>query len=216
MARRSGRGTLGASLFWGGLVLAGCAKTPERSAEAPPSGRNPTVSVEVLASGPSEPARVGGRSGQPVAAVEGVVAATRGQLDEAPPDLLECLLDRGKFRSFAAMLLVTELREELGDEPHTVLVPNDLAFQMLPLERRLEIFELGDTEVMADLLRRHVVRGTFSEEDLAKAGELTTLAGTRIRVEALGGLPVVEGAQVLSSSPTAQGVMHEIDRVLLF
>lgn len=149
------------------------------------------------------------------AAVEGAVAAVQGRAPAPPQELLVALLERGNFRSFAALLLVTELGEELASEPHTVLVPNDRAFQLMPLERRLQLFELGDTDLMADLLRRHIVRGSFSSTDIAHAGELTTLAGTRIQIEELGGLPVVSGAQVLSSQPTTLGVLHEIDRVLL-
>jgi uncharacterized surface protein with fasciclin (FAS1) repeats len=158
---------------------------------------------------------VGGVATGSTAAVEGAVAAVQGRAPVPPQELLVALLDRGNFRSFAALFLVTELGEELTTEPHTVLVPNDRAFQLMPLERRLELFELGDTDLMADLVRRHVVRGSFSSTDIAHAGELTTLAGTRIHVDDLGGLPVVEGAQVLSSQPTTSGVLHEIDRVLL-
>jgi len=181
-------------------------------------------SVETLAAGPSEPvptrptseAPVAERSGTAVA-VEAAVGALEGRLEpeELAPPLLECLLDRPVFRSFAAMLLVTELEKELAGDPYTIFVPNDRAFQLLSLENRLELFEIGDPDLMADVVRRHVVRGLYSAEDVAKAGELTTLAGTRLRIEAIGGLPVVDGAQLLGSRDTDEGMMHEIDRVLL-
>lgn len=176
------------------------------------------TSAEALASGPSEPARARPSEGPPWVtgeAIAGEAGAVQGQVAGPPPSLLECLLDRPVFRSFAAMLLVTELEEELAGEPYTVFVPNDSAFQLLSLERRLELFEIGDLDLMADVVRRHVVRGSFSATDVAKAGQLTTLAGTRIRVDDIGGLPMVDGAQLLGSRETDSGMMHEIDRVLL-
>lgn len=203
--------------------LASCGAGSNHDARAP---QGSGASIEVLAAGPSEPAQTSARtSAPPVAArgstavaVEAAVGALEGRLaqeDEPPPPLLECLLDRPVFRSFAAMLLVTELEKELGGEPYTIFVPNDRAFQLLSLERRLELFEIGDPDLMVDVVRRHVVRGLFSAEDVAKAGELTTLAGTRIRIDEIGGVPVVDGAQLLGSRDTDEGMMHEIDRVLL-
>lgn len=184
-------------------------------------GESGGVPVESLAAAPSEPPPVGRSSWQGHGETTGgAVGAVQGFLDTrpeegAPPSLLECLLERAAFRTFAALLIVTELEQELTDEPYTILVPNDRAFHELSLERRIELFEVGDPDLMGDVLRRHVVQGLYSADDLAKAGELTTLAGTRIRVEAIGGYPVLDDAQLLGSRRIRTGVMHEIDRVLL-
>lgn len=207
------------------LMVAGCAG---QRGEPTHGGQHASEGVDMnaLAAAPSQPVRVGrtrswyghGEDGHGV--VGGAVGAVQGFLETRPaetdpPSLLECLLERSSFRTFVALLVVTNLDAELTRQPYTVLVPNDRAFQRLPLQRRIELFEIGDPDLLGDALRRHVIRGVYSADDLAKAGQLTTLAGTRIHVEPVGGQPVLDDAQLLSSRRLRSGMMHEIDRVLL-
>lgn len=183
------------------------------------------VDMDALAAAPSQPLRVRrpaswyGHGQQGPLVVGGAVGAVQGRLAARPaerdPSLLECLLERPSFRTFVALLVVTNLEAELARQPYTVLVPNDRAFQLLSLERRIELFELGDPGPLGDAVRRHVIPGVYSADDLAKAGQLTTLAGTRIQVDPIGGQPVLNDAQLLSSRRLRTGMMHEIDRVLL-
>lgn len=187
--------------------------------------QNAKVSLEALAAAPSSPCRVAGpgwlghESREPES-VEGEVGAIQGQADLQEgtglrPALLEALLDRNVFQGFAVLLLASEIEAELAEEPFTVFVPNDMAFQFLSAEQRLELMEFADEDLLAEIVRRHVVRGALSADDVAKAGELSTLAGTRIRIESLGGLPVMNGAQLLSSQAVQGGIFHEIDRMLM-
>lgn len=130
-------------------------------------------------------------------------------------DVMPGIEDSSALRAFAGALERTGMGEELEEvEEFTVLAPTDFAFQQMSTEKRADLFGPEGNDQLRDLVRRHIVVGKYDSADLVNAGELTTMAGTRVDVRNVAGLPLPGGAQVLSSTETKNGFVHQIDRVL--
>jgi uncharacterized surface protein with fasciclin (FAS1) repeats len=119
------------------------------------------------------------------------------------------------LEAFTGALKRTGVDKELEEQRElTILAPNDFAFEQMSTEAHADLFGPNGREQLRDLVRRHIVPGKYDSQELSEAGEVTTLAGTKVAIESTAGLPQPGGAQVLSSTGTRGGVVHQIDRVL--
>jgi uncharacterized surface protein with fasciclin (FAS1) repeats len=146
---------------------------------------------------------------------------TRAHEATATPDegyrtnLMELLNESESLGAFTRALERTGIDSELEAKgPFTVFAPVDFAFQRMSTEYKADLFGPNGDDRLRDLVRRHILVGEYSAEDLAVAGEVTSLAGTKIAVRDIGGLPEPGGAQVLTSRRTRSGTVHQIDRLL--
>ncbi len=194
-----------AILLWGVL---GCAGSSVESSSGAP--RHPLAGSFVAT---SSDARIAG------AAISPRERGTTPSVDSdesSSVDLMATLERTQAVQSFTEAVKRTGVDVELEREgPFTVLAPVDFAFQRLPLEYRAALFGPAGDDRLRDLVRRHIVIGEYSAEDMADAGQLTTLAGTKVAVRDLGGLAEPGGAQVLSTSRTRSGVVHTVDRLVV-
>ncbi|MFJ8578190.1 fasciclin domain-containing protein [Micromonospora sp. NPDC093277] len=118
---------------------------------------------------------------------------------------------------FEAAVRAADLAGELhGKQGVTVLAPTDDAFEAQFSEDNLDQLFLADKDKLRDLLREHLVAGSLSLSDLVAAGEVTTLAGTKIKVTG-GGTTARLGdkADTVCADYRATGArIHIINRVL--
>ena len=136
----------------------------------------------------------------------------------AIPDLVGSLAADGSFGTLIGLVDAAGLTDALsGDGPITLFAPNDDAFDALDPEL---VDALGaDSDLLAAVLAGHAVEGALSSGDL-EVGSLTSLAGSSldialddgVQVAADGGDPATVTRPDL---PAANGVIHEIDTVLL-
>ena len=100
----------------------------------------------------------------------------------------------------------------------TILAPSDDAFELQFSEDNLDELFITDKDKLRGLLREHLVAGSLSMADLVAAGEVTTLAGTKIPVTEAGGgtsARVARKADTVCADYQAAGVrIHIINRVL--
>jgi uncharacterized surface protein with fasciclin (FAS1) repeats len=130
-------------------------------------------------------------------------------------DTMAVLDESPSLSTFEGALKRTGMDRELDKlQKFTVFAPTDFAFKQMTVEMQADLFGPEGNDRLKDLVRRHVVVGSYNSQDLTNAGQLVTLAGTRIDVVNMAGLPQPGGAQVLSSSETRSGFVHQIDRVL--
>ncbi|MFU8876077.1 fasciclin domain-containing protein [Micromonospora sp. SL4-19] len=98
----------------------------------------------------------------------------------------------------------------------TILAPTDDAFEAQFSEDNLDELFIDDKDKLRGLLREHLVAGSLSLSDLVAAGEVTTLAGTKIRVT--GGDTTARLADkadtVCADYRAADARIHIINRVL--
>ncbi len=141
--------------------------------------------------------------------------------DEANDRLDEAAqaLQRGDFSTMLTALQLSGLGDEIGDRQVTVLAPNDAAFQQLSSDDMSDL--LTNPSRIADVLRRHIIEGSHSFEDLAAMTSVTTISGETLSVTSTGDALSVDGAtvtRVADDAERAEGqdvMVFQIDRVLL-
>ena len=113
-------------------------------------------------------------------------------------------------------VMAADLVDTLNSEgPFTIFAPYNDAFAAIPEDQLNAI--LADTEQLTSILTFHVVAGESSDlSALVEAGEVTTVQGGSLEIEAAGDLATVNGANVICGNvQTGNATVHIIDEVLL-
>jgi len=129
-------------------------------------------------------------------------------------------LKEGDFSTMLQLLALTSVGNEIEDRAVTILAPNDEAFRSLSGDQLSDI--LAHPTQIDDLLRRHVLDGAMSIDELKGKTEVTTIGGDTLPVVVDGDTVTIDGA-VLSEMDTTQTegkpgqelAVYGLDRVLL-
>jgi len=129
--------------------------------------------------------------------------------------LAELASDTQSLSTLVSALQTANLTSTLeGSGPFTVFAPSNDAFDAVQDDLLTAI--LGDSNTLDDLLKYHVVAGTFRASDLTDGQTLTALNGDELNVMVDGGDVFVEGVKVGTADVSASnGVVHIMDGVLL-
>lgn len=157
-----------------------------------------------------------GEGDEPDAPATGNRPPTRGADADPIPDAAAKNAD---LTNFTTALGAADLESTLAqDGPFTVFAPNNDGFAKLGT--RLDaLLQPASKAELANILSFHVVKGDVRMKDLKSGTLLTTLQGTRLRVEREGSEITIGNAlgraRVVSADIDAgNGVIHAIDAVL--
>jgi uncharacterized surface protein with fasciclin (FAS1) repeats/outer membrane protein OmpA-like peptidoglycan-associated protein len=152
----------------------------------------------------------------------GLVDGTTGEATvptttEPPPfdSVIDVVQSDPQFSVFAALVAEAELVGLLAsDGPFTVFAPDDAAFEALPADVLAELRQ--DPEVLAAVVRHHVLPGSFTAGQL-ETGAVEGLDGgvLDVVVSATGTVSVDDATIVDADLPAANGFVHVIDGVLV-
>ena len=119
------------------------------------------------------------------------------------------------FKTLVAAASAAGLVETLsGPGPFTVFGPTDDAFAALPAGVVDALLKPENKDVLAKILKYHVVSGKVMAADVAD-GEVATVEGQPITLSTADGV-TVNGAKVIQADVAADnGVIHVIDAVIL-
>lgn len=124
----------------------------------------------------------------------------------AQPDIVETAVAAGSFDTLVAAVQAAGLVDTLkGEGPFTVFAPTDEAFAKLPAGTLDSL--LADPEMLAKVLKYHVVPGKLDATDVASMSQLSTVEGSS--------LAVADIAIIKTDIMTSNGVIHVIDEVLI-
>jgi uncharacterized surface protein with fasciclin (FAS1) repeats len=103
----------------------------------------------------------------------------------------------------------------MGPGPYTIFAPQDGAFASLPSGLLDKL--LGDPDLLAQVLKYHVVSGSMSMEQLSDKKMLTSAQGEPLRIDtnAMGGVTINMANVLQANILVDNGTVHVIDRVLL-
>lgn len=130
----------------------------------------------------------------------------------------------GSFDVLLAALNTTDLLDTLSDPegPYTIFAPVDAAFEALPMGLLDWLLKPQYTSFLADVLKYHVVNGTYTEKDLVDGMIIPTLYGDTLTVttswtnETDSLSTFINDALIIDPNIFASnGVMHAISNVLL-
>lgn len=100
-----------------------------------------------------------------------------------------------------------------GTGPMTIFAPSDQAFDSLSEEQRKSLVE--DKQAFSDLLKRHVVRGTFFSSGIQDDVDKQSENSKPLKLSLQEGILTVNSVPVTYSDITAtNGVLHVIDQFL--
>jgi uncharacterized surface protein with fasciclin (FAS1) repeats len=122
------------------------------------------------------------------------------------------------FTTLSSALKAAGLANVLKSEgPYTVFAPTDKAFAALPKETLNKLLQPKNKEILARILRYHVVSGEITANKLSN-GELKTLADRAINVKVnrtSNQIAVNDASVVQPNIQASNGIIHAVDEVLL-
>ena len=135
--------------------------------------------------------------------------------------VVDVAIEDGRFSTLTtALVAVPEVLETLEQPgPWTVFAPTNEAFATFLAENGLTAEELLASPGLGDVLKKHVIAGRVTSDDLAQAVAqgpipITTLWGA-VDARQIDESLVVGGATVVQADITADnGVIHVVDRVV--
>jgi len=109
-----------------------------------------------------------------------------------------------------------ELDDDLsGPGPFTLFGPTDAAFAALPSGVLDDLLDPLNQAVLSDLLLYHAVSGSVDSTTAAGLSAATSLQGSSLIVDSVGGELYLDDARVVGADFLADnGIVHKIDRVL--
>ena len=100
--------------------------------------------------------------------------------------------------------------------PFTVFAPTNAAFDQLPAGTVENLLKPENKDALVDLLQYHVIVGVYNAESFTDGQEIGQVNGDPIIMSVKDGKVMINGkATVVASIPAANGVVHELDAVLL-
>ncbi len=143
-----------------------------------------------------------------------LLASTLSLSARAGGDIVDTAMAGGSFNTLVTAIKAAGLTDTLkGKGPFTVFAPTDAAFAKIP-KASLDAL-LADKQKLASVLTYHVVPGKVMAADV-KSGDVKSVQGSSIQVNAEGGAVKVDGASVVKADVEASnGVIHAIDTVIM-
>ena len=131
-------------------------------------------------------------------------------------NLVEVASRSGQFSTLLKAAVEADLADTLSiDGPFTIFAPTDKAFAELPHGVLSELLKEKNKSQLANLLKYHVVAGSYSSNELPLL-PLKTLNGQDVKFTVGSGSVFINGSQVLTADIEASnGVIHVIDKVLI-
>jgi transforming growth factor-beta-induced protein len=134
------------------------------------------------------------------------------------PTILETAQKAGSFKTLLAAVQSAGLTDILdSNEQLTIFAPSDEAFGKLPEGTVEQLLKPENSEQLTSVLINHAVQGIVGAGDALKAGTAETMGNQPLSFKISQGKFQVNGVTVLTADlRCANGVIHVIDRVLLF
>jgi uncharacterized surface protein with fasciclin (FAS1) repeats len=130
--------------------------------------------------------------------------------------VVEVAANDGSFKTLSAALKASGLDKALAQGgPYTIFAPTDKAFAALPKGTLEKLLKPENRDTLVKILTYHVVPGQNTSGTL-QSGDTKTLEGAPVKVNVSSTGVRVNDAKVIKADILASnGVIHEIDKVLL-
>ncbi|NCF65059.1 MAG: hypothetical protein GWP61_03740 [Chloroflexi bacterium] len=134
---------------------------------------------------------------------------------EVEDDVIDATAARGNFSTLITGLESAGLTARLSEveDAYTLFAPTDEAFASLPEE---VIAAWNDNpEAYKEIMFYLVLEGAYTQEELAAAQVLTTLAGTNVGITTGDTTVLINKVPVVESIPAGNSIVHAIEEVIL-
>ena len=137
--------------------------------------------------------------------------------DESQKDVVKVAAGSADHTTLVAAIKQAQLVDALSNAgPFTVFAPTNAAFDKLPKETLDNLMKDENREQLQDILQYHVYLGILNEGLLIDGYTYNQVNGGNIFITNKDGKVVVNNAaNIVTSIPASNGVIHVIDAVLL-
>ena len=137
--------------------------------------------------------------------------------DESQKDVVKVAAGSADHTTLVAAIKQAQLVDALSNAgPFTVFAPTNAAFDKLPKETLDNLMKDENREQLQDILQYHVYLGILNEGLLIDGQTYNQVNGGNITISNKDGKKVVNNvANIITSIPASNGIIHVIDAVLL-
>ncbi len=152
-----------------------------------------------------------------IAASNGVIHVIDTVILPSADNIVTTADKAGSFKTLITAAKAAGLVDVLtGAGPLTVFAPTDAAFAKLPAGTVEKLLKPENKDVLASILKYHVVSGRVFSPEAAKLGQATTVEGETVKITAgSAGVKINDASVVTADVDASNGVIHIIDSVLL-
>ena len=142
-----------------------------------------------------------------------MTVAKRIEIAAQRKDIVDTLVDLGRFKTYVAAVGAVRLTEALrGNGPFTLFAPVDAAFEKLT---RTAIHQLLDPEKLAAIVMYHIVTEKLSTDAIVRLHFATSVYGSKLTIGASADGFTVDDAKLIETDiRCSNGIIHEIDTLL--
>jgi len=138
------------------------------------------------------------------------------QDDESQKNIVAVAVSSPEHKTLVAALKAAEYVDALSNAgPFTVFAPTDAAFGKLPAGTVEDLVKPENKEKLRNILEYHVYVGVIRENMLKDGMSLNQVNGQNISITKSGEKFQVNGAAIVATVPTSNGIIYVIDQVLL-
>ncbi len=140
-----------------------------------------------------------------------------GAMMVASKDIVDNAANSSDHTTLVAAVKQAGLVETLkGAGPFTVFAPNNAAFDAVGKDKVEGLMKDENKAKLGDVLKMHVVSGSYKAADLKDGEELTSVQGKKLKVSVKDGKVMVGDATVTTADVvSSNGVTHVVDKVIM-
>ncbi|MCC6251640.1 MAG: fasciclin domain-containing protein [Bacteroidia bacterium] len=140
-----------------------------------------------------------------------------GVVDEtSQPNIVQVAVGSKDHTTLVQAVKAADLVDALSNAgPFTVFAPTNAAFEKLPPGTVEGLLKPEKKSDLANILGYHTYVGVLKAEYMNDGQEFDMVFGGKVKITKADGKTFVNGSEILASIPTANGVIHVINDVLL-
>ncbi len=137
--------------------------------------------------------------------------------DVSNPNIVQVAVGSQDHTTLVAALKAADYVDALTNVgPFTVFAPTNAAFDALPDGTVATLVKPENQRKLRDILEYHVLVGVYKAEDFVSDRKIGTADGRSLTItKNQDGTVFINGAKILASIQTSNGIIHVIDQVLL-
>ena len=135
--------------------------------------------------------------------------------DESQRNIVQTAVASPDHKTLVAALKAAEYVDALSNAgPFTVFAPTDEAFNKLPAGTVEDLVKPENKDKLRDILEYHVYVGVIRENMIQNGMKLNEVNGKNVSLAKSGDKITVNGANILGSVATSNGIIYVVDQVL--
>ncbi len=136
--------------------------------------------------------------------------------DVSQKNVVQVAISSPDHTTLVAAVKAAELVDVLSNAgPFTVFAPTNAAFAKLPAGTVDNLLKPENKKKLQDILQYHVYVGNLKTDYMKDGQKLDQVNSAKVTIGVKNGKYTVNGANIIASIPTSNGIIHVIDAVLL-